>query len=470
MDSLDTHYKKKNKISIFSNKNLTWFDPACGMGNYQIIIFLRLMEGLKNIIKNDDNRKKHILENMIYVSELNKKNIYIYKQIFDLNSKYEMNIHNGNSLTLNIKKKWNIKKFDIIIGNPPYQKQFSGKNGYAAPLYNEFVEKYIDLCEYLIFVTPSRWFSGGKGLDKFTKHMLNRGDIVIINHYQDSSIVFGKNVIIKGGVSYFIKDDNYNGKCMFNNDLIDLTKYDIIVDNVYIPILNKIIDREKITSLYCSKGYYKISLTDKRLHEKQNKNDILCYVSRQKGFERYIDKKYIDNDRLQNHKVITVTASTANNDCFGNMFIGGKNDIHSESYISFNVTSESEAKSLLSYLKCRLPNLLLKIRKITHNISETTCKWIPLPPLNKIWTDELIYLYFKYTKDEIKLINEINIKGYKNLKNKKLVKYDSENSDSSSEDEKPKKKVIKKIIIDSDIESSDSSSEDEKPKKKVIKK
>ena len=157
-------------------------------------------------------------------------------------------------------------------------------------------------------------------------------------------------------------------------------------------------------------------------------------MSQTKGFERYIEKKHIDNDKLQTHKVITVTASTANNDCFGNMFVGEKTDIHSESYISFNVASDNEAKSLLSYLKCRLPNLLLKIRKITHNISETTCKWIPLPPLNKIWDDESIYLYFKYTKDEIKLIKEINIRGYK-----KVIKNDDEEEKTKKKEKERKK-------------------------------
>ena len=113
--------------------------------------------------------------------------------------------------------------------------------------------------------------------------------------------------------------------------------------------------------------------------------------------------------------MITVTASTANNDCFGNMFIGEQTDVHSESYISFNVNTKKEAESLLSYLQTRFANFLLKLRKITHNISENTCKWIPLPPLNKEWTDEEVYKHFKLSEDDIKLINDTNIVGYKNI-------------------------------------------------------
>ena len=64
-------------------------------------------------------KKKHILENMLYMSELNKKNFLICKQIFDINNEYKLNIYNGDSLKLDINKEWNIDKFDIIIGNPP---------------------------------------------------------------------------------------------------------------------------------------------------------------------------------------------------------------------------------------------------------------------------------------------------------------------------------------------------------------
>jgi hypothetical protein len=63
-------------------------------------------------------------------------------------------------------------------------------------------------------------------------------------------------------------------------------------------------------------------------------------------------------------------------------------------------------------MKCKLPNLLLSIRKSSQDISEATCKWIPLPPLNKEWNDNEVYKYFKLTPEEIKLVNETDIKGY----------------------------------------------------------
>ena len=98
------------------------------------------------------------------------------------------------------------------------------------------------------------------------------------------------------------------------------------------------------------------------------------------------------------------------------MFIGKPTEICNQSYVLFEVGNEEEAKSLLSYMKCRLPNLLLSLRKASQDICESTCKWIPLPPLlNKEWTDEEVYKHFKLSEDDIKLINDTNIVGYKNI-------------------------------------------------------
>ena len=92
-------------------------------------------------------------------------------------------------------------------------------------------------------------------------------------------------------------------------------------------------------------------------------------------------------------------------------------------------------------MKCKLPNLLLSLRKSSQDISETTCKWIPLPPLNKEWTDKEIYSFFKLSEDEIKLIKETTISGYKDL----II---NKNSDDSGIVKDKKKKLSKpKIII-----------------------
>ena len=438
-DIEDYWLKSKNK-NIWTNEKLTWYDPAAGMGNYPIAIYYKLMEGLKIKIPNETKRKKHVLEKQLYMGELNKKNCFVIKQIFNINNECKLNLYEGDTLNIKIDEIFGINKFDIIIGNPPYNEEVKVHN-ISLPLYNKFIEYYINKCNFLTFIIPSRWFSGGKGLDKFRKMMLKRNDIIYIKHHDDASKIFGNLVDIKGGVNYFLIDKKYNGLCDYNGSMIKLDNYDIIIDNTYENILHKIDKSIKLISIYNSQDHYKIQSNDKRLKNNYESEHIVCYVSKQKGFIRYIHKNEIKND-YDNWKVLTTSASHGEKSGFGNIFIATPEEVHCKSYIGFNVTTEKEAKSLLSYLKCKLPNFILSLRKMSHNLSSDTCKWIPLPPLNKDWNDNKVYKYFKLTDDDIKLIKETKINGYNDktiiTSEKKISKTDVVN------DKIKNKKVIKK--------------------------
>ena len=417
LNKLDESYIKTNGCSIFTNEELTWYDPATGMGNYPVAIYDRLMKGLSKKIPNEKKRKRHILENMLYMSELNKKNALICKQIFDIENKYKLNLYEGDSLTVDIKRQWNIKKFDVIIGNPPYNEEFV--NTRAKPLYHKFIEKFIDKCYMMTYIIPSRWFSGGMGLDSFRTFMLKSTNIEYIIHYDDASKIFGNTVDIKGGVNYFLINKKYNGVCNFNNEIIQLNKYDILISSKYYDLIDKLLKYDNISKYFYSSSYYGIATNDKRLNNKKKENDIICYVSQQKGFIKYIDIKSITKS-INNFKVITTRASFEAGSGFGNIFIGEKNSVYTHSYISFQLKTKEESESLLSYLKCKLPNLMLSLRKISQDIYESTCSWIPIVPLDREWSDEQIYKYFKLTNDEIKMIQMTKIKGFKeNIINEK---------------------------------------------------
>jgi hypothetical protein len=423
---IEVYWLGKYKENIWSNETLTWYDPCAGMGNYPIAIYYKLMDGLQDKIPNKTKRSKHIIEKQLYMGELNIKNCFIIKQIFNIHNKYKLNLYEGDTLNINFFNEFNKCKFDIIISNPPYNEEFN-KLG-ARPLYNKFIEYYVDKCKMLSYIVPSRWFSAGKGLDKFRDMMLNRKDIVYINHYNDATKIFGNTVEIKGGVNYFLIDKYHNDLCeyktfhvhpdLYNGTKIDISKYDILLDSKYYDIVNKISEYpHKLTKNYINQSYYKIKSNDTRLiTSDSDKYDsatfIKCYVSQQKGFIKYIDKGEVTKE-YNTFKIITARASGDAQSAFGNTFIGLPNEVHSQSYISFNVDSENEAKSLLSYMKCKLPHFMLVLRKSSQDINESTCKWIPLPPLNREWTDSTVYSYFKLTRDEIKLITETKIHGYK---------------------------------------------------------
>ena len=159
LDKLDDSYVKEHNKSIFTDGSIKWLDPAVGIGNFPVIVYTRLMAGLKSTIKNEENRRKHILENMLYMSELTPKNVFICKKIFCGNT-YKLNLYEGDSLTLDTQKVWGVEKFDVVMGNPPYN-DGSGNKGKGHALWAKFVEmslnKWLNDKGYQLFVHPSVW-------------------------------------------------------------------------------------------------------------------------------------------------------------------------------------------------------------------------------------------------------------------------------------------------------------------------
>lgn len=144
----------KLPTDVWSNPNLKWFDPTVGIGNFMVCVYYRLMDGLKLVITDHSERKTHIIENMLYMSEMNAKNVFICKTVFGDNA----NIHEGDTLKLDVSK-WSIEKFDIIVGNPPYQDD-SGNSGKGHTLWDKFIKKSLLILKdngYLVFVHPAGW-------------------------------------------------------------------------------------------------------------------------------------------------------------------------------------------------------------------------------------------------------------------------------------------------------------------------
>jgi len=186
LNNLDKHYIKEHGRSIFTEPSFKWFDPASGMGNFPVAVYLKLMEGLKTQIPNDEERKKHIIENMLYMSELNKKNVFISHQIFNMNNQYKLNLYEGDTLELNIVSEWGIQlnSFDVILGNPPYNKggirshtgkQLGEKNETIWP---KFIEKsfgkWLKPDGFLVFINPLSWLKKSHSLhnEMLEKHIV----------------------------------------------------------------------------------------------------------------------------------------------------------------------------------------------------------------------------------------------------------------------------------------------------------
>lgn len=150
---------------IWSDPTKKFLDPANGIGNYPAMAYQRLMEGLKEVIPDTAERKKHILENMLYMCELNPKNVEVCRKLFDPEGIYALNLYQGSFLDLNPEEEWKVKAFDVVFGNPPYndrhdKKDDQGGSGSRTRLYPSFVIHSLGLLKedgYLVFIHPAMW-------------------------------------------------------------------------------------------------------------------------------------------------------------------------------------------------------------------------------------------------------------------------------------------------------------------------
>ena len=400
--------------SFWKRKDVKVLDPCAGTGNYSVVLVDKFMKGLVDEIPDSEERLKWILEEIIYINEYQSKNLFIYLQLFDSENKYKMNFNKGDYLKLDIKETFGVEKFDLICMNSPYQEMDGGNGASALPLYNKFIEKAIKESKILISINPSRWFGGGRGLDSFRKDMIESNKIKEIKHFNNSKDIFGNNVDITGGVSYFLYDNNHNGYCNFNGSLTNLSKYDIILRNKEsFSILDKTSKHKSIKDICLSSSYYGVRNANPNLSKEKIENGISCFTSKQQGFEKFIPKNVIRS----NYNFYKVFTPRANGDYpkFGNLFTGNKDSISTDTYLSFKVSSFEESISLLSYLNTKFSNFLLSLRKVSQDIKPDTCKWIPLVPFDREWTDELLFEYFNLSEEERNIVLNYDIDCLANL-------------------------------------------------------
>jgi hypothetical protein len=246
--------------------------------------------------------------------------------------------------------------------------------------------------------------------------MLLRKDIVSIHHIPNSRTIWPE-VDIKGGVNYFYLNKSYKGLTEFTNGhmtrAIQLDKYDILApDAKAYPLINKALKYPCLQKLYLSTGHFGITTNFEHFGGKPMANLVKCYVSAQKGGVKYVDPKYIKN-AYDFWKVFTPQGSGKGGDGFGNLIIGSPREIASQTYFGFKVGSLAEAKSLKSYLATDYANYMLSLRKIDQHISEATLKWIPLPPLDREWTDAKVAKYFGVALNRTVRVKRTNAHTFK---------------------------------------------------------
>ena len=157
---------------VWYNPNLKWLDPAAGVGNFGLLAYSKLMKTLESSIPKSSDRSSHILNNMLYHIELNSGNAKKLGEIFGKKNVYEGSFLNEVNDDKNpvILKQFGVSQFDIIMGNPPYQRSMTkcekrGTNAGRQTLWDKFIVSAFDLLRqggYLVFITPNSWRGLGK--------------------------------------------------------------------------------------------------------------------------------------------------------------------------------------------------------------------------------------------------------------------------------------------------------------------
>lgn len=313
-------------------------------------------------------------------------------------------------------------QFDVIIGNPPYQLDDGGYGTSAAPIYQLFVEKALELDpRYAVFVTPSRWMAGGKGLDKYRERMLSDKRMRSIVDYPKLYEGF-PGVKIRGGISYFLWDREHNGPCTVQT-IWDgqptgpavarhLDVYDILVRrNEAVPILQKVRAKKEPTldQRVSSRKPFGLATNFKGKPSKNAlKKPVQLFENQRTG---WVERKdiIVNPEWIDEWKVLMTavqgTSAAVETKYLSKPIIAEPGTACTETYlVAGHFQKESEAISYANYLRSRFVRFLVSLRKATQHATRDVYSFVPDLPLDLEWTDAKLYKRYGLTKDEIAFI------------------------------------------------------------------
>lgn len=453
---------------LFKNPDTKFLDPACKSGVFLREIAKRLLVGLEAQFPDLQERIDHIFQNQLYgiaitelTSLLSRRSVYCSKypnsdysvskfddaegnirfrkiqhtwengqcvycgasqDVFDRDVSLET--HAYEFIHLNNPKEIKDMKFDVIIGNPPYQLSDGAGGGSSSPIYQYFILQSKKLRpKYLSMIVPSRWFSGGKGLDAFRDEMLNDRHLRKLVDYPVSSECF-PGVEIKGGVCYFLWNRDSQGDCdistvrgdvistmtrsLLENDLETFIRF-----NEAIPIYRKVkaLNESSFMDLVSVRRPFGLSTTTKGREQPNSNNDIILYGNKQKG---YIDRSAISVNKewIDTYKVYITYAYGAGEDfphqIINKPFLGEKGSACTETYLLLGpCETQIEAENIISYISTKFFRFLILLLKNTQHATRNVYKLVPIQDFSKPWTDEELYAKYNLSDEEIEFIESM---------------------------------------------------------------
>lgn len=469
---------------IWKNKDAKFLDPVSKSGVFLREIAKRLMIGLEKQIPDKQKRINHIYTTQLYgiaitelTSLLSRRSVYCSKTA---NGKYsvcdEFKNEQGNIIYELIQHTWeNGKcshcgasqevydredaletyaypfihtditkkifknmKFDVIVGNPPYQLNDGGGTGSSAiPIYQKFIQQAKKLNPaYLSMIIPARWFTGGRGVDEFRDEMLNDKRIKIIHDFPNASDCF-PGVEIKGGVCYFLWEKTHNGRCTINthkgDEIVSVAERDLLEKgadtfiryNDAISILGKVqkLKEESFSNLISAndpfgfdvrvEGSYK-RVKPKFKHVKFKDSVQFYYYGWQREGLGYIEKSSIKKniEWVKDYKVY-ITKAYGAGETFPHQIVnipilGEPNTCCTESYLMIGPFSKKQkAENVISYIETKFFRFLVLLIKNTQNAMKKVYTFVPMQDFKEIWTDKKLYEKYGLTKEEIDFIDSM---------------------------------------------------------------
>ncbi|WP_395063362.1 Eco57I restriction-modification methylase domain-containing protein [Flavobacterium sp.] len=470
---------------LFSNSKTAFLDPVSKSGVFLREIAKRLMKGLEKEFPDQQERLNHIFNKQLFgiaitelTSLLSRRSLYCSKIA---NSKYSIcetfTNEKGNILfdkvnhtwkngkctfcnasqevydreealetyayqfihTNNPEKIFKKMKFDVIIGNPPYQLSDDGHGKSAKPIYQKFIQQAKKLNpRYLSMIIPARWYAGGKGLDEFRAEMLGDKKIRKIVDFENSNEVF-PGVDVAGGICYFLWDKDNEGLCEITNFKSDeivkleraLDEFPILIrQSKAIPIIRKVQLQHGIKSKFLNDLVSSRKPFGLPTNYTPTKKGIPCWYTQKIGLQFAREQDVSDDKNLLNKwKLLVPPAPIAGQTDFskpigfyydGNTKLAKPNECCTESFIVAGAFStEAETKSFKSYLFTKTVRFLLLQTVVSQHVTKQNFALIPdLGTYDGIYTDEMLCKKWGINPEEWEFIDS-KIKATELMGNRK---------------------------------------------------